>query len=78
MKKQKKTKISVQTYLDDGRVFEYLVDSEAKGREHAHAIAIGGYRTVAKNILEHYPPHRILKVKVVGATTKYPDKVMGT
>lgn len=79
---KKKTKldsmVTIQTYLDDGRVFEYKVESEAKGREHAHAIAVGGYRTVSKNVLEHYPPHRILKVKVLGASTKYPDKVVGT
>jgi hypothetical protein len=72
--------IKVQTYLDDGRVFEYSVTDEGKAREHASAIVMGGYRhNTGKDYLEHYPPHRILKVKLVGnISTKYPDKVRGT
>lgn len=73
-------KITVQTYLDDGRVFWYEVDNEGKGREHAAAIVAGGYRhNPGSGYLEHYPPHRILKVKLVGdISTLYPDKVRGT
>ena len=72
--------IKVQTYLDDGRVFEYSVADEGKGREHASAIVAGGYRhNPGSGYLEHYPPHRILKVKLVGnISTLYPDKVRGT
>lgn len=71
-------KTKIETYLDDGRVFSYTVSSEDKGREHASAIVVGGYRTVREGVLEHYPPHRILKVKVTPATTKYSDEVRGT
>jgi len=69
---------TIMVYLDDGRVFSYSVSSADKGREHASAIVVGGYRTVREGVLEHYPPHRILKVKVSPATTKYPDEVHGT
>jgi hypothetical protein len=71
-----KQKISV--YLDDGRVFEYEVDGEGKGREHSHAIAMTGYRHTCDGVLEHYPPHRILKIKVTGQNTSFPDSVRGT
>jgi hypothetical protein len=73
------TKISV--YLDDGRVFSYEVASPEKAREHSAAIVGGGYRHTTNETgeLEHYPPHRILKVKCVGGvTTSYPDQVTGT
>lgn len=71
--------IKVQTYLDDGRVFEYEVATPEKGREHASAIIQGGYRHNDGSEFEHYPPHRIAKVKLVGEIpTKYPDTVSGT
>ena len=71
---------TVQVYLDDGRVFEYTVSGPGKAREHAHAIVTSGYRHTSVGIFEHYPPHRILKVKVVGGgiDTMYSDKVRGT
>lgn len=68
----------VSVYLDDGRVFEYEVSDAAKAREHSHAIIMTGYRRVVENELEHYPPHRISKVKITGADTAYSDKVRGT
>lgn len=70
----------IQTYIDDGRVFEYEVANPGKAREHASAIVRSGYRHNDGEEFEHYPPHRILKVKVVGGTvpTKYPDTVSGT
>jgi len=74
-------KSKVSTYLDDGRVFEYEADGPDKAREHSHAIVTGGYRHVDEDlgVMEHYPPHRILKVKVAGGlTTSYPDRVRGT
>jgi hypothetical protein len=71
------TKISV--YLDDGRVFEYEVASPEKAREHSHAIALTGYRHTVDGTLEHYPPHRISKIKCSGGVdTSYPDRVRGT
>ena len=74
-----KSKPVVQIYLDDGRVFEYSVDSTEKAREHSYAIIATGYRHVSPGYLEHYPPHRILKVKVSGdIDTKYHDTVRGT
>jgi hypothetical protein len=69
----------VQVYLDDGRVFEYGVKSASSGREHASAIVQTGYRSTVDGVMEHYPPHRITKVKVLGGvTTKYSDRVRGT
>jgi hypothetical protein len=72
--------IQIKVYLDDGRIFEYEVADAAKGREHASAIISGGYRhNPGSEYLEHYPPWRILKVKLVGdIPTSYPDKVTGT
>ncbi len=70
---------TIQVYLDDGRVFEYDVASEEKVREHSHAIVTNGYRHNDGKIFEHYPPHRILKVKCAQpVSTLYPDKVRGT
>lgn len=68
----------VQVYMDDGRVFEYKVPSAEKVREHAAAIVKGGYRHNDGDIFEHYPPHRILKVKSQGIDTMYLDTVRGT
>lgn len=58
----------VSVYLDSGIVFEYDVDSAAKGREHASAIIKTGYRHTLQDSedLEWFPPHRIDKVKVTG------------
>ena len=69
---------TISVYLDDGRVFEYDVPSEEKVREHATAIVIGGYRHCDNTVFEHYPPHRILKVKSRHVSTMYPDRIRGT
>lgn len=72
-------KLTVCIYLDDGRVFEYDVNREATAREHAAAIVKDGYRHCDGSEFEHYGPHRILKVKVIGGVgTSYPDRVRGT
>lgn len=78
-------RFTVATYLDDGRVFEYDIEAATEdagassAREHAAAIVQGGYRHNDGTVFEHYPPHRILKVKVAGAIpTLYPDRVRGT
>lgn len=76
MLKTNNMKISV--YLDDGRVFEYEVSSAEKVREHAHAIIQTGYRHNDGNVFEHYPPHRILKVKSENVPTMYTDTSRGT
>jgi hypothetical protein len=69
----------VSVYLDDGRVYEYSVPSEEKGREHASAIAKTGYRHNCENgDLEVYPAWRVLKVKVTNITGYYQDSLMGT
>lgn len=74
------TAIKIQVYIDDGRIFEYTVTDPAKAREHSHAIAMTGYRHTVEGALEHYPAHRILKIKTTGTgiTTQYPDTVKGT
>lgn len=71
--------MTIQVYMDDGRVFEYDVADAGKAREHSAAIVAGGYRHNDGETFEHYPPHRISKVKAVGVVpTKYPDRVSGT
>lgn len=72
--------IKIAVYLDDGRVFEYETASPDKAREHTHAIVLTGYRHTVAGCLEHYPPHRISKVKATGdgIGTSYPDQVRGT
>lgn len=71
-------KFEVKTYLDDGRIFVYEVESAEKVREHASAIIAGGYRHNDGKTFEHYPPHRILKVKSENIPTNYPDITEGT
>lgn len=78
-------KIEIFVYLDDGVVFSYEVATTTSAREHASAIVKDGYRSVQKDqpdVLTHYPPHRILKVKVKGNGHKfisnYFDKATGT
>lgn len=76
--------MEIQVYIDDGRVFKYNVSNESKAREHSSAIVATGYRHNPENpegedYFEHYPPHRIMKVKVVGKLdTAYHDTVSGT
>ncbi len=71
--------MKIEIYIDDGRVYGYDVANEEKGREHSAAIVANGYRHLGDGYLEHYPPHRILKVKVTGKIeSMYPDTVRGT
>lgn len=73
--------MTIKVYLDDGRIYEYDVPTPDKAREHAAAIIAGGYRhNDGVGEFEHYPPHRILKVKAVGEAmpTTYPDRASGT
>lgn len=70
---------TVEVYIDNGVVYSYTVDSPEKVREHADAIVKTGYRHNNGKIFEHYPPHRISKVKCAQPIpTKYPDEVRGT
>jgi len=69
---------TLKVYIDDGRVFIYQVPSADKVREHASAIISGGYRHNDGSTFEHYPPHRILKVKSENIPTNYPDITEGT
>lgn len=68
----------LEVYLDDGRVFSYDLPSSTKVREHASAIIKDGYRHNDGQTFEHYPPHRILKVKSADIGTKYKDSTGGT
>ena len=72
------TKFIIDVYIDDGRIFYYYVDSAEKVREHASAIIMSGYRHNDGKIFEHYPPHRILKIKSQNIPTLYIDNVRGT
>lgn len=69
---------NIEIYLDDGRVFYYSVETEDKVREYSAAIVKNGYRHNDGEIYEHYPAHRILKVKSYNISTKYKDNVRGT
>ena len=69
---------TINIYLDDGRIFYYDVEDENKVREHSAAIVKDGYRHNDGTTYEHYPPHRILKVKSVYIQTNYTDKIQGT
>lgn len=72
--------MTISVYLDDGRVYEYDVPTPDKAREHCAAIVRDGYRHNDGATFEHYPPHRILKVKASGDSvpTKYHDRPTGT
>ena len=80
MKVKTNEEFKVVVYLDNGVCFEYAVSSSHKAREHSSAIIQTGYRhNDGKGEFEHYPPHRISKVKVIGIVpTKYPDTPSGT
>jgi len=57
-------KYTIQVYIDDGRIFEYDVSSINQVIAHAAEIIKNGYRhNDGTTIFEHYPPHKILKVK---------------
>lgn len=75
-----KSMATIRVYIDNGDVFEYETSPE-KAREHSAAIISSGYRhNDGKGEYEHYPPHRIMKVKVGGTVipTSYPDRRSGT
>ena len=72
---------TINVYLDNGLVFSYDVGTPNSAREHAAAIATTGYRHTDNDagVMEHYPPHRIVKIKCVGGMkTSYPDETRGT
>ncbi len=54
--------ITINVYMQDGRVFHYDVKDAVKAREHAHRIVTLGWRNSAGNLLEYYPVHQVLKV----------------
>jgi len=68
----------LKVYIDDGRIFWYELNSAEKVREHSAAIIKDGYRHNDGETFEHYPPHRILKVKSNNIPTNYPDHAEGT
>lgn len=70
---------TIMVYLDDGRIYQYKVESASKAREHAAAIAEHGYRHNDGETFEHYPAWRVLKVKVIGGIpSHYFDEATGT
>jgi len=74
--------MNIEIYMDFGTVFTYSVADLAKAREHADAIVKTGYRHTPKDSkdLEWFPPHRIVKVKIVGGgeSTSYQDEPRAT
>jgi hypothetical protein len=74
--KDKITKLKV--YMDDGNIYQYEIPV-SKVREHSSAIIKTGYRHNNGELFEHYPPHRILKVKCDDRIdTNYTDTQTGT
>ncbi|AXQ68250.1 hypothetical protein HOT99_gp046 [Caulobacter phage CcrBL10] len=77
-------KITISVYLNNGTVREYDVADAATAREHAFEIIQTGYRSVDQdqpNVLVHWPPHEIKKVKLTGSEpfkSNYFDRVRGT
>lgn len=79
-------KITIQVYLTNGVVREYEVPDQTTAREHVAEIILTGYRSVDENkphILVHWPPHKIVKVKIVSdpdhpLQTNYFDRARGT
>lgn len=75
---------TISVYVDNGNVYEYEVNSEAKAREHAASIVATGYRSVSADsptILTWFPPSRILKVVMTlpePSSTKYFDRIKST
>ena len=71
----KKNEVTLNVYMQDGRVFKYDVCDQAKAREHAHRIITTGWRNESKGIMEYYPVHQVLKVTWESTpdpmTTKY-------
>ncbi len=69
----------IKVYIDNGLIYCYDVASVESAREHSAAIVSTGQRHVGSGSFTHYPPYRILKVKVLGdIQTNYPDRVEGT
>ena len=54
--------VTVNVYMQDGRVFGYDVSNSTKAREHAHRIITNGWRNVTDGVMEYYPIHQVLKV----------------
>ena len=67
----------IKVYLDNGIIFKYKVPSDTKVREHSSAIIKDGYIHNDGVTFEHYPPHRIRKVKSENIPTLYPDETEG-
>ncbi|MBT6050794.1 MAG: hypothetical protein HOG49_28665 [Candidatus Scalindua sp.] len=57
-----KKSITINVYMQDGRVFKYEVSDSAVAREHAHRIITEGWRNVENGIMSYYPVHQVLKV----------------
>lgn len=68
--------LTISVYIEGGNVFNYDVKDLDAGKEHASEIIRTGYRhTTKKGSMTHYPPHRVIKVKIVGATPKKKDSI---
>ena len=54
--------VTINVYMEDGRVFTYEVINAIKAREHAHRIITLGWRNCTDGVMEYYPIHQINKV----------------
>lgn len=53
--------VTINVYMQDGRVFSYDVDDVAKAREHCHRIINYGWRNTEGDMMCYYPVHQVLK-----------------
>lgn len=62
-------------YIEGGTTFCYPVKNMKSAREHASEIVRTGYRrTEESGFMTHYPPHSVIKVKVVSKNADVKDK----
>lgn len=54
--------VTIEVYMDDGRVFKYDVSDAVKAREHAHRIITKGWRNYEDGKMVYYPVYQVLKV----------------
>ena len=66
----------IKVYVDNGLVYSYELDAREVVTDHISAIISGGYQHNDGKVLEHFPPHRIVKVRYEGTVeTKYMGEV---
>ena len=58
-------KKEVRIFMDHGVTFKHEFDSAPKAKEYASAVIKTGYIHDNGKWVDHYPPHRIIKVRTI-------------